>query len=222
MVDATWGGSMREVRMQLTMSLDGYVAGPDQSLEHPLGVGGERLHEWFVRTRAFREAHGGTGGETGPDDDAARESLEGIGATVMGRNMFGPVRGPWDGSAWRGWWGDEPPFRGPVFVLTHHARDPLPMAGGTTFHFVTDGIEAALERARDAAGDRDVAIGGGAATARQYLRAGLVDRLDLHVVPLLLGRGEPLFTDGTGQERLAVERVAGSEVVTHYRYRRMR
>jgi dihydrofolate reductase len=211
---------MSQVRLTITMSLDGFVAGPDQTVEQPLGRGGERLHEWALATRSWRSAHGMSGGETGPDDDAMRESAEGIGATVMGRNMFGPVRGPWGDSGWRGWWGGTPPFRTPVIVLTHHPRESLPMDGGTTFHFVTDGIEAALARARDAAGDLDVGIGGGADTARQYLRAGLVDRVDLHVAPVLLGAGEPLFTPGGGQERLVIDRVISTPAAVHYRLHR--
>ena len=178
------------------ISLDGYGAGPDQSEEHPLGVGGDRLHEWAYGTRAFRQAHGMEGGDEGPDDDVVALGEAGIGATIMGRNMFGPVRGPWGDEQWTGWWGDEPPFHHPVFVLTNHARPPLTMQGGTTFHFVTDGIEAALERAVEAAGGQDVRLGGGAATIRQYLAAGLVDELHVAVVPILLGGGERLFDDG--------------------------
>ena len=179
------------------ISLDGYGAGPDQSLENPLGVGGEHLHEWVLPTRAFRGKHGmGDDGETGVDNDIAERSDVGIGATIMGRNMFGPVRGPWEGSEdWTGWWGDNPPFHHPVFVLTHHPRAPLEMDGGTTFHFVTGGIHAARERAIDAAGGLDVKLGGGVSTIRQYLQAGLVDELQLSIVPILLGSGERLLTD---------------------------
>jgi dihydrofolate reductase len=176
------------------LSLDGYGAGPQQSLEHPLGIGGKRLHEWFFPTRTFqRVLGGGPGGETGVDDDFAARGMAGIGAWILGRNMFGPVRGPWPDDAWKGWWGDEPPYHCPVFVLTHHAREPIEMRGGTTFHFVTDGIHAALQRARAAAGARDVRIGGGAATIRQYLTAGLIDELHLAIAPVLLGRGETLL-----------------------------
>lgn len=176
-----------------TISLDGYGAGPDQSLEHPLGVGGETLHEWFVPTRTFQRAHGGEDGETGVDDDFAAKGFRNAGAWIMGRNMFGPVRGPWPDDTWRGWWGEEPPFHAPVFVLTHHPRRTLAMRGGTTFHFVTEGIHRALELAREAAGDRDVLVHGGVATIRQYLQARLIDELHLAVAPILLGAGENLF-----------------------------
>lgn len=178
-----------------SISLDGFGAGRDQSRDDPLGVGGEALHEWFVPTRTFKEAHGAEGGTTGADDDIAARAFENVGAWIMGRNMFGPVRGPWPDESWQGWWGDNPPFHCPVFVLTHHERAPLTMAGGTVFHFVTDGIEAALERARAAAGAKDVLLGGGVATLRQYLRAGLIDEMHLAIAPLLLGRGEHLFAD---------------------------
>jgi dihydrofolate reductase len=182
----------------LAMSVDGYVAGPAQSKDHPLGVGGERLHDWVVATRTFRAEHGmGDEGTTGIDDDYAARGVTGIGATVMGRNMFAPYRGPWEGEAaeWTGWWGDEPPYHHPVFVLTHHPRPPLAMNGGTTFHFVDGGIEDALARAYDAAGGRDVRLGGGGATVAQYLRAGLVDELHVAIVPILLGDGARLFED---------------------------
>jgi dihydrofolate reductase len=182
-----------------TISLDGYGAGPEQSRENPLGVGGESLHDWLVATSAFRRAHGQEGGEEGGvDDDFAGRHSENIGAWIMGRNMFGPVRGPWPDESWRGWWGEDPPFHGPVFVLTHHERPPLPMQGGTTFHFVTGGIESALERAFEAAGGQDVLLGGGASTVRQYLRAGLVDEMHYAIAPILLGRGERLFDDLDG------------------------
>lgn len=176
------------------VSLDGYGAGAEQSLAQPLGAGGERLHEWFVPTRTFQRVLGkGEGGETGVDDDFAARGMAGIGAWILGRNMFGPVRGPWPDETWKGWWGEEPPYHCPVFVLTHHARKPVEMAGGTTFHFVTDGMHAALQRARAAAGDRDTRIGGGAATIRQYLAGGLIDELHLAIAPVLLGRGESLL-----------------------------
>ncbi|MEZ5101771.1 MAG: dihydrofolate reductase family protein [Thermoleophilia bacterium] len=208
------------VRLSISMSLDGYVAGPDQGLEQPLGAGGEKLHEWAVATRTFRALHGGEGGETGVDDERAAAILGGVGATIMGRNMFGPVRGPWAEPAWSGWWGDEPPYRSPVFVLTHHPRAPLTL-GRTTFHFVTDGIEAALERARAAAGDADVSIGGGAATARQYLRAGLVDEVELHVAPVLLGAGERLLEDlGDGARDLEAAGIVSSPAAAHVRLAR--
>ena len=177
-----------------SVSLDGFGAGPDQDLEHPLGVRGEELMQWLFPTRMFQRMHGqGGDGETGIDNGFAERGFDNLGAWILGRNMFGPVRGPWPDQSWRGWWGEEPPYRVPVFVLTHHERQPLEMAGGTTFHFVTGGIHEALERARDAAGGRDVRLGGGAATVREYLKAGLVDDLHLALRPLLMGRGEPLF-----------------------------
>jgi dihydrofolate reductase len=176
-----------------SISLDGYGAGPRQSLEEPLGVGGEALHDWFVNTRTFRQTHGGEGGEGGIDEEFAERSMAGLGAWIMGRNMFGPVRGPWPDESWRGWWGTNPPYHTPVFVLTHHARPPLEMEGGTVFHFVTDGIHAALERARAAAADRDIRLGGGVSTVRQYLEARLVDEMHLAVSPILLGSGEHLL-----------------------------
>lgn len=206
------------LRLTLTISLEGFVAGRDQSPENPLGIGGEGLHEWAVAVRSVREMHDMEGGETGPSDMVVAETVENVGATIMGRNMFGPVRGPWgEEPAWRGWWGEEPPFRVPVFVLTRHARDPVALAGGTTFHFVTGGIEDALERARIAAGQADVAIGGGASTARQYLAAMLVDRADIHVVPIVLGAGERLFEGLDLRDRYAVTRVITTPAVTHYR-----
>ena len=177
----------------LAMSLDGYAAGPNQSLENPLGEGGENLHQWMVVTKTFRKMYGEDGGEEGLNNDFAARGHAGIGAFIMGRNMFGPVRGEWGESDWRGWWGDEPPYHHPVFVLTHHAHDPIPMEGGTTFHFVTDGMEAALEQATEAAGDQDVLIAGGASTVWQYLQAGLVDEVHLAVAPILLGGGARLF-----------------------------
>jgi len=176
-----------------TISLDGFGAGIDQSLEHPLGKGAMSLHEWLVGTRTFRRLFGQEGGSTGPDDDFAARGMEGIGAWILGRNMFGPVRGPWPDESWKGWWGDEPPYHVPVFVLTHHARPALAMKGGTTFHFVTDGIQAALLRAREVAGARDVRLGGGVATIREYLRAELVDEMHLAIAPVLLGAGEHLL-----------------------------
>jgi dihydrofolate reductase len=176
-----------------SVSLDGYGAGPNQSVENPLGIGGEALHDWFVPTRTFQQVHGKEGGVTGPDDDFAARQFKNIGAWIMGRNMFGPVRGPWPDENWKGWWGDNPPYHCPVFVLTHHERAPVVMAGGTTFHFVTDGVEAALKRAVQAAGGKDVLVGGGVATVRQYLRAGLIDEMHLAISPILLGSGEHLF-----------------------------
>lgn len=177
-----------------TMSADGFGAGPDQSRDQPLGRGGEQLHQWFVPTRTFqRNVMAREGGTTGLDDDFAARSFENVGAWIMGRNMFGPVRGPWPDDEWKGWWGPNPPYHVPVFVLTHHPRPRLEMEGGTVFHFVTDGIAAALDRARTAARGKDVRIGGGAATIRQYLQAGLLDEMYLAISPILLGQGEPLF-----------------------------
>jgi dihydrofolate reductase len=177
----------------MSMSLDGYVAGPDQTLEHPLGVGGSRLHEWIFETRTGREMIGETGGTTGVDDDFVAAGFDGIGAWVLGRNMFGPVRGDWGSEDWNGWWGDDPPYHCDVFVLTHHPRPPVEMDGGTTFHFVTSGIEDALARAFAAADGADVRLGGGAATVREYLRAGLIDDLHVAITPVLLGGGERIF-----------------------------
>ena len=176
------------------LSVDGYGAGPDQSLANPMGVGGMALHEWAFSTRTFQRMFGDPdGGATGIDDDYATRGFHNVGAWILGRNMFGPVRGPWPDDSWKGWWGDEPPYHVPVFVLTHHPREPLVMEGGTTFHFVTDGIEAALRLAREAAGGKDVRLGGGVATIRQYLQAGLVDELHLAISPVLLGTGEHLL-----------------------------
>ena len=176
------------------VSFDGYGAGPDQDLQNPLGVRGPEIMEWFFATRVWRAMHGGAGeGETGVDNRMAEAGFVNVGAWILGRNMFGPVRGPWLDESWRGWWGEEPPYHVPVFVLTHHARAPLAMKGGTTFYFVTDGIRAALEQARRAAGDRDVRIGGGVSTVRQYMQAGLIDELHLVSRPVLLGAGENLF-----------------------------
>ena len=183
----------RLVVHSFSVSVDGFGAGPDQDLDHPLGVGGEKLFDWFFHTRTWRHEQGETGGETGADDDVAARGFDNIGAWILGRNMFGPVRGPWPDEQWRGWWGEEPPYHVPTFVLTHHARAPLAMRGGTEFRFVTGGIEDALEQARAAAGEKDVRLGGGVATIRQYLSAGLVDELRLAVSPVLLGRGEHLL-----------------------------
>jgi dihydrofolate reductase len=175
------------------VSLDGYGAGPNQDLSNPLGEGGMALHEWSHATRTFKTLFGQPGGETGIDDDFAARGFENIGAWILGRNMFGPVRGVWPDESWKGWWGASPPYHVPVFVLTHHGRAPLEMEGGTTFHFVTDGIRAALERAKEAANGKDVRLGGGVATIRQYVMAGLVDEMHLAIAPVLLGRGEHLF-----------------------------
>ena len=176
-----------------SVSLDGYGAGPNQNLDNPLGVGGTALHAWLFPTRTFQRMCGKEGGTTGDDNDFAMRGFEGIGAWILGRNMFGPVRGPWPDDTWRGWWGDNPPYHVPVFVLTNHARAPITMSGGTTFHFITDGIHAALERAADAAKGQDIRLGGGAATIRQYLSAGLIDEMHLAISPVLLGSGEALL-----------------------------
>ena len=199
------------------ISLDGFAAGPDQGVDHPLGVGGSGLHEWAFATRSARRTHRMEGGEEGLDDEWVARGDGGVGATIMGRNMFGPVRGPW-ATDWTGWWGDDPPFHHPVFVLTHHPRASITMQGGTTFHFVTDGIDAALERAFDAADGNDVRLGGGATTIQQYLRAGLIDDAHLVVVPILLGSGERLFEQvgGGPGDYECVEHVA-SPCVVHVR-----
>lgn len=185
---------MSKVRVAgYAVSLDGYGAGPDQSLENPLGIGGESLHEWAVVTRTFKKMHGGEGGSTGVDDDFLVRGFDNMGAWILGRNMFGPIRGEWPDDRWKGWWGKNPPYHVPVFVLTHHPRAPIEMEGGTTFHFVTEGIHAALEQAIKAANGKDVRIGGGASTIRQYLQARLIDEMHLAIVPRVLGRGESLF-----------------------------
>ncbi len=204
-----------------SVSLDGYAAGPHQDLDHPLGVGGTQLHEWLFATRSGRRMIGQEGGDEGLDDDVFSNRDSGVGATIMGRNMFGPVRGPWGSSGWTGWWGEDPPFHHPVFVLTHHPRPPLEMQGGTTFYFVDGGIEAVLDSAFDAAGGQDVLVGGGAATIRQYLRASLIDELHLVIVPVLLGGGERLF-DGTGSAVVDYHCVehACSPAVAHIRLAR--
>lgn len=185
---------MSKVRAaNFTISIDGYGAGPDQSVKNPLGRGGEELHEWFVPTRTFRRVHGQQDGTTGIDDDLAARAFDGFGALIMGRNMFGPIRDEWPDDSWKGWWGDNPPFHVPVFILTHHPRDAVEMEGGTTFHFVVEGIARALERAREAAAGKDVLIGGGSSTIRQFLEARLIDELHVAIAPILLGRGESLF-----------------------------
>ena len=199
-----------------SLSIDGYGAGPDQSLDNPLGVGGFALHEWAFGTRTFRKMFGKEGGSTGIDEDFAVRSFDNVGANILGRNMFGPVRGPWPDESWKGWWGDTPPYHTPVFVLTHHARAPITMKGGTVFHFVTDGIKAALRRAAEAAGGKDVRLGGGVSTVRQYLLAGLVDELHLAISPVLLGRGEHLL-EGIDLPKLgfAVSEHVPSDRATH-------
>jgi dihydrofolate reductase len=197
--------------------MDGYGAGPRQSQQEPLGVGGEALHDWMLGTRTFHTMQRREGGTTGIDDDITARGFDGIGAWIMGRNMFGPVRGPWPDESWRGWWGSNPPYHAPAFVLTHHPRPSLTMEGGTVFHFVTEGIEAALERARDAAGAMDIRLLGGAATIRQYLEARLVDEMHVAVSPILLGSGEPILTelDLPALGYLCKEHVA-SDKATHY------
>ena len=212
---------MAKLRLGIAISLDGFTAGPQQSEENPLGIGGNQLHEWVFGLAAWRAPHGMEGGEVNPSSEIVEESLQNIGAVVMGRNMFGGGPGPWsDEPRWDGWWGDDPPFHTPVFVLTRHAREPLPMQGGTTFYFVTDGIESALRQAKDAAGGKDVSLGGGANVAQQYLAAGLLDELRLDVVPVLLGGGTRLFDnlDGAGLE-LEQLRAVEAPGVTHLKYR---
>ena len=215
---------MGKLKVNITMSLDCYVAGPNQSVENPLGEGAFHLHDWALPTKTFRSLHGDTNrGETGINDDVLREAFENLGATIMGRHMFGPDRGPWSKDPWEGWWGDCPPYHHLVFVLTHHAREPLVMEGGTTFFFVTNGIESALMQARKVARGKDVALGGGANVIQQYLAAGLIDELEIHVVPLLLGSGERLFVNVDPQKvnLQAIRTVAGSGV-THLKYRALK
>ena len=206
--------------LDISMSLDGFVAGPNATLEEPLGEGGEGLHEWVLRLASWRSQHGLEGGETGPDDELVRETRGRVGAEVMGRKMFSGGDGPWESDPNSdGWWGDEPPFHGPVFVLTHHEREPLVKEGGTTFTFVTDGIESALEQARVAAEDKDVLLGGGASVGQQYLQARLLDELHIHVAPTLLGGGVSLFGDlGPDAPGLKLTKVAESPFVTHLTY----
>jgi len=210
---------MSKLRCHISISLDGFVAGPNQSEENPLGEGGERLHDWVVPLAAWRESHGEEGGEVNESARVVEESRENIGAAVMGRNMFGPVGGgEWD-EQWKGWWGDDPPYHYPVFVLTHYPRPPIPMKGGTTFHFVTDGIDSALEQAKEAAGGKDVMLWGGAQVVQQYLAAGLLDELELHVTPVVLGDGESPFDNLQGAG-VQLEQVRAVEApgVTHVKY----
>jgi dihydrofolate reductase len=209
------------LRFQISVSLDGFAAGPNQSEEHPLGEGGEQLHEWVLKLAAWRRSHGYEGGEVNASSAVVEETLENVGATIMGRNMFGGGPGPWDErDPWGGWWGDDPPFHHPVFVLTHHEREPLEKEGGNSFTFVTDGIESALAQAQEAAGGKDVALGGGAEVAQQYLAAGLIDEMLLHVVPILLGSGSRLF-DNLGAAEVGLEqiRVVEAPDVAHLVYR---
>jgi dihydrofolate reductase len=210
---------MSKLKLNITMSLDGFVAGPKQSEKDPLGIEGEQLHQWLIPLRAFRETHGEEGGEVNASTPIAEEILGNVGATIMGRNMFGGGPGPWAADPWRGYWGDDPPYHHPVFVLTHHAREPLQMEGGTTFHFVTDGIESALEQATAAAGDKNISIGGGATAVQQYLAAGLLDEMLISVVPMFLGGGARLF-DNLGDALPKVEQIEAIEApgVTHIRY----
>jgi dihydrofolate reductase len=211
---------MTSFTLDISMSLDGFIAGPDADLEEPLGRGGEGLHEWVFGVKSWRESHGMSGGETGPDDEVVEEWQSRHGATIMGRRMFSGGQGPWeDDPRANGWWGDEPPFHHPVFVLTHHPREPLPMQGGTTFNFVTDGPEAALEQAHAAAGEKDVGLAGGADAAQQYLAAGLLDEVQIHLVPIFLGDGVRLFDNLDERVKLEPTRVIESPAVTHLRYR---
>ena len=211
---------MSMLRLSITMSLDGYVAGPDQSEQNPLGVGGMELHDWVFPLKAFREMHGGQGGEVNASSAVVEERRANIGATIMGRNMFGGGPGPWGESPWEGWWGDEPPYHHPVFVLTHHPRDPLELKGGTSFYFVTDGIASALARAREAAAGADIWLAGGASVVNQYLAGGLVDEIDVSIAPVILGDGARLF-EGLEHRALELEQVRAVDApgVTHIKYR---
>jgi dihydrofolate reductase len=214
---------MSKLRCHIAISLDGFVAGPNQSEQDPLGEGGEQLHEWMVSLAAWRQSHGREGGERNASARIIEESRENIGAGLMGRNMFGPIGGgPWAGEEWKGWWGEDPPYHYPVFILTHYPRDPVEMKGGTTYHFITDGIESALGQARHAAGDKDVVLWGGAQVINQYLAAGLLNELELHVVPVLLGDGARLF-DELGGSEVKLEQVRAVEApgVTHLKYKVM-
>jgi dihydrofolate reductase len=210
---------MSKLRFGITMSLDGFVAGPDQDEENPLGVGGLELHNWFFPLREFREMHGEQGGEVNASSAVVAERQANIGATIMGRNMFGPIRGQWPDESWRGWWGEDPPYHHPVFVLTHHPRKPIEMQGGTTFHFVSDGIESALARAKDAAQGGDVWLAGGASVVNQYLTARLVDEIDVSIAPLVLGGGARLF-EGVDRGTLELKQIRAVDApgVTHIKY----
>ena len=208
---------MSQVTSHIAISLDGFVAGPNQSLENPIGEGGMRLHQWMFVTESWLALEGGEGGVRNADSEVLDEVMKNVGAYIMGRKMFGGGAGPWD-TSWVGWWGDEPPYHVPVFVLTHHPREPLTMRGGTTFNFVTDGLKSALLLARSAAEARDVVVAGGASTIRQYLKAGLLDELYLHIVPVILGAGERLLQD-VGDPTLEPVKVVDSPAVTHVKYR---
>ena len=210
---------MSKLKLNITMSLDGFVAGPDQSFANPIGIRGQELHGWLLPLKVFREGHGEEGGEVNASTPFAEDILAGAGATIMGRNMFGGGPGPWDES-WQGWWGDDPPFHHPVFVLTSHPRESLELQGGTTFHFVTDGIGSALERARAAAGEKSVSLGGGASVAQQYLAAGLLDEIVVSIVPVLLGDGARLF-ERLGAVKLEQVESVAAPGVTHIRYARV-
>ena len=215
------GLSVSKLRFQISLSLDGFVAGSEQSTKHPLGIGGEGLHEWVIALAAWREAHGLKGGEVNVSSTVVEDAVRNVGATIMGRNMFGGHPGPWSSERpWTGWWGKNPPFHHPVFVLTHHARPPLALEGGTTFTFVTDGPAAALAQARQAAAPKDVALAGGANVAQQYLRDGLVDEMELHLVPILLGSGERLFDRVPSLEGLRLVRTIAAPGVTHLKFAR--
>lgn len=208
-----------KLSLRISMSFDGYTSGPDQSLKAPLGVGGERLHEWVVALRAWRSAHGKPGGEDNQSSRVFEAEIANIGATIMGRHMFGGEPGGWDATKpWRGWWGENPPFHHPVFVLTHYEREPLTMQGDTTFHFITNGIESALEQARRAAGSKDIALAGGAKICRQYLNAGLVDEMLIHQVPTLLGDGERLFAGVSDLHGLELVETVAAPNVTHFKF----
>jgi dihydrofolate reductase len=211
---------MSKLRLSIATSLDGFVAGPEQGEENPIGIGGDRLHEWLVPLRAFRQMHGEEGGEENASNAVVEEAFDNVGATVMGRNMFGGGPGDWGDESWMGWWGEEPPFHHPVFVITHHSREPVEMRGGTTFHFVTDGIESALEQASAAAGGKDVSLGGGASVAQQYLAAGLLDEIEISLVPVFLHAGERLFANLDGADiELEQVRIVEAPGVTHIKYR---
>jgi len=211
---------MPKLRFMISMSFDGFVAGPSQSVDNPLGIGGERLHEWVFALEAWRAHHGMEGGDVNQSTPVFEEMFANTGATIMGRNMFGGHPGGWDAkNPWNGWWGVDPPYHHPVFVLTHHAREPLPMEGGTTFNFVTDGIKSALDQAKRVAGKKDVLVAGGANVAQQYLKAGLVDEMHINLVPTFLGSGEPLF-DGVGDNLHGLElvRTVAAPTVTHFKF----
>jgi dihydrofolate reductase len=210
---------MSKVRFNITMSLDGFIAGPNQSVQNPLGVGGMRLHDWAFSLAVWRKQQGLDEGEVNASTVVVEESLENVGAFLMGRNMFGGHPGPWKPEPWNGWWGDNPPYHAPVFVLTHHAREPLPMRGGTTFTFVSDGIESALEKAKKAAGGKDIVLAGGASVAQQYLAARLIDEVNVSLVPLFLGSGERLFDNLGGGLELKQVRAVEAPGVTHIKYR---